>query len=142
MPADLPVRCSCGIVRGALRGVSGRNGNRVVCYCDDCQSFAHFLDRAQDVLDEHGGTEIFQTSAGRLAITAGADRLACVRLQPSGLLRWYTACCRTPIGNTLATRQLPFVGLVVACLERAELDPVLGPVRARGHARFAKGTPP
>jgi hypothetical protein len=142
MPADLPVRCSCGTLRGALRGVSGRNGNHVVCYCDDCQSFAHFLDRAQDVLDAHGGTEIFQTSAARLAITAGADRLACMRLTPKGLLRWYAACCRTPIGNTLATRQVPFIGLVVGSIDDAARDEVLGPIRARGHARFAKGTPP
>jgi hypothetical protein len=141
MPADLPIRCSCGALRGVARGVSGACGNRVVCYCDDCQSFAHFLDRAEDTLDAHGGTEIFQTSPARIEITAGADRLACMRLTPKGLLRWYAACCRTPIGNTLASRQVPFVGLVVACLDHPSLDSALGPIRVRGHARFAVGTP-
>jgi hypothetical protein len=127
-------------LRGTLRGASGGSGNHVVCYCDDCQAFAHFLERANDTLDAYGGTEIFQTSAARLAITQGA--LACVRLAPKGLLRWYAACCRAPIGNTLATRQLPFVGLVVTCLDHPSLDAMLGPLRTRGHARFAKGTPP
>ena len=112
----------------------------MVCYCDDCQSFAHFLERAKDTLDSHGGTEIFQMSPARLEITAGIDRLACMRLTPSGLLRWYSACCRTPIGNTLASRQVPFVGLVVACVDPTARE-ALGPIRARGHARFAKGTP-
>src|SRR5262245_25612243 len=100
MPDDLAIRCDCGAVRGVARGVSGERGNRVVCYCDDCQSFAHVLERSEDTLDAHGGTEIFQMSPAQLEFTAGADRLACLRLTPKGLLRWYASCCRTPIGNT------------------------------------------
>jgi hypothetical protein len=142
VPADLPIRCSCGALRGVVRGASGKSGNRVVCYCDDCQSFAHFLDRPGDVLDAFGGTEIFQTSAGRVELAAGADRLACVRLAPRGLARWYAACCRTPIGNTLATPRFPFVGLILGGGDSAARDEVLGPIRTRGHARFAKGAPP
>jgi hypothetical protein len=143
MPSDLAVRCGCGAVRGTARGVSGDRGNRVVCYCDDCQSFAHFLDCAERTLDDHGGTEIFQMSSARLELAAGADRLACIRLAPGGLLRWYAACCRTPIGNTLASRQVPFLGLILACTDaapdRRPRDTVLGPIRARLHTRFAHG---
>ena len=138
MPADLPVRCSCGVLRGVARGVSGDRGNHIVCYCDDCQSFAHFLERAEETLDAHGGSEIFQMSPARLEITAGADRLACMRLTPGGLLRWYAGCCRTPIGNTLASRQVPFVGLVLACVDHTSRE-ALGPIRAHLNARFAKG---
>src|SRR5688500_7644860 len=141
MPADLPVRCSCGALRAVARGVSARRGNHVVCYCDDCQSFAHFLERAGETLDAHGGTEIFHTSPARLEFTSGAARLACMRLTPNGMLRWYASCCRTPIGNTLPTPRIPFVGLIVRCIERSDgrsLDEALGPIRARGHARFAK----
>ncbi len=140
MPADLPIRCSCGALRGSARGVSGELGNRVYCYCDDCQAFAHFLDAAKETLDEHGGTEIFQMSPAHLEISAGADRLACMRLAPGGLVRWYAACCRTPIGNTLASRQVPFVGLIHSCIDAPESarEQVLGPIRTRGHARFAK----
>ena len=143
MPADLPVRCACGAVRGIARGISGARGNRVVCYCDDCQSFAHFLGGADRILDAHGGTDIFQMSSARLEITEGVDRLACMRLRPRGLLRWYAGCCRTPIGNTLASRQAPFVGLIHSCIDHQAAgrsrDEVLGPVQVRIQARFAKG---
>lgn len=140
-PTELPIRCSCGAVTGVLRGASGSRGNRCVCYCDDCQSFAHFLGRARDILDEHGGTEVFQTTPALLEITSGAERLASMRLTPKGLLRWYTSCCRTPIGNTLASDTLPFVGLIRACLaaDDATLERTLGPIRYRSMGRFAKG---
>jgi hypothetical protein len=130
-------------VRGVLRGVSARRGNRVVCYCDDCQSFAHFLEGAKEILDEHDGTDVFQMSPARLEITEGADRLACMRLTTGGMLRWYTDCCRTPVGNTPASRGVPFVGLVLAFADPASdgrsRDEVFGPVRVRVQARSAKG---
>ncbi len=139
MATDLSIGCSCGALRGVLRGISGELGNRIVCYCDDCQSFAHFLDGAAEILDSHGGTDIFQTSPVRLEITQGADRLACVRLTSRGIVRWYTSCCKTPIGNTLPTRQMPFVGLIHSCMDDASRDAALGPIRARSQARFAVG---
>lgn len=143
MPTDLPVRCGCGSVRGLVRGASGERGNRIVCYCDDCQSFAWFLGGSDRILDAHGGTDIFQMSPARLELTQGAGHLACVRLNSGGLLRWYADCCRTPIGNTLASRQVPFVGLIHSFVDHASdgrpRDEVLGPVRARIQARFAKG---
>jgi hypothetical protein len=143
VPVDLPIRCSCGAVRGVASGVSAAAGNRLVCYCDDCQSFPHFLGQADRVLDAHGGTDIFQTSPAHLRFTEGTDRLACMRLRPRGLLRWYAGCCRTPIGNTPPTRGLPFVGLIHTCVDHVSdgrsRDETLGPIRARAHGRFAKG---
>ena len=143
MATDLPIRCFCGAVRGVIRDISGNRGNRLVCYCDDCQSFAHFLGRADQVLDSHGGTDIFQMSPARLQITQGAEHLACMRLTAKGLFRWYTDCCKTPIGNTPPTRHLPLVGLIHCCTDLAAngrlRDAVLGPVRARVFGRFAKG---
>ena len=142
-PTDLELQCSCGSMRWVARAVSAERGNRLVCYCDDCQSFAHFLGAADRVLDAHGGSDIFQTSPARVEFTEGADHLACMRLTPGGLLRWYADCCRTPIGNTLATRQVPFVGLIQSGQKEASAGPsrdtVLGPIRFRVHARFAKG---
>ena len=123
--------------------MSLNRANRVVCYCDDCQSFAHFLGRPDEILDAHGGTDIFQITPARVAITEGAARLSCIRLTPKGLLRWYADCCGTPIGNTLPSHHVPFVGLIHSCIAPAtngtSLDVTLGPVRARVHARFAKG---
>ena len=145
MAKDIPIRCSCGKLRAVAVGIDASKGNHLVCYCDDCQSFQHFLGTAERVLDEHGGTEIFQMSQGRLRITEGSEHLACVRLRENGLLRWYASCCNTPIGNTLAARGVPFIGVVCDCFDRdrggESLDDALGPVRMGVNGRFAKGKP-
>ena len=92
MPMDVPLKCNCGTVRGVAREVSESNGNRLVCYCDDCQYFAHFLGRAEDILDPHGGSDIFQMAPARIEIIEGESAIACVRLTPGGLMRWYSDC--------------------------------------------------
>lgn len=141
MTDEIIIRCSCGGLQGRVRQVPGDRGNRLVCHCDDCQSFAHFLGKGGEILNRHGGTDIFQLSPEGLEFTTGTYRLACVRLRPKGLMRWYADCCQTPIGNTLATPHVPFVGLAAACIdtEQRTLDEALGPVSARVHGRFAKG---
>jgi hypothetical protein len=140
---DLSLSCGCGALRGALRGVVPARCNRLVCYCDDCQSFAWWLDRESDVLDAHGGTEILQTSPARLEIFEGRDRLACLRLTPKGLYRWYAKCCKTPLCNT-AGAGLPFVGVLLRNVAASAddgrpSDEITGPVRGRVNARFARG---
>jgi hypothetical protein len=74
---------------------------------------------------------------------AGVEHLACVRLSETGLLRWYAACCNTPIGNTPATSRLPFVGLARACLESASptVATSFGPVRFCMFTSGARGRP-
>lgn len=145
MSTDLKLSCTCGAVRATARAISGKKGNHAVCYCDDCQAFAHFLNRPDHILDRQGGTQIFQMSPASISMESGADRLACMRLGPRGLYRWYTNCCNTPIGNTLPTGQLPFVGLIHLCIQRPvgddSLEKALGPVRVRAYDRFAKGDP-
>ena len=141
---DLSIRCACGAFRGALRSVSPRSRNHVICYCDDCQLFAHFLERADSILDEYGGTDILQTSPVRLEITAGEASLACMQLRPgSHTVRWYASCCRTPIANTPASPGVPLVGLIHRCIDVAatglSANEVLGPVQGRVFRRFARG---
>ena len=134
---DVALRCRCGAVRGVARAVSPSSINRCFCYCDDCQAFAHFLGREGEVLDAYGGTEVAQMSLANVAFTAGVDNVAAVRLTAKGLMRWYASCCNTPIGNTLATPALPFIGLIRAFIDAP--SSVLGPVRGRGFANNAKG---
>jgi hypothetical protein len=57
--------CRCGTVRGRVAEASPSSVNRIVCYCVDCQAFAHHLRRA-DVLDAHGGSDIVQVAPARL----------------------------------------------------------------------------
>ncbi|WP_043764641.1 DUF6151 family protein [Algiphilus aromaticivorans] len=137
METALRIRCDCGKLQGIFRGVAAGSGNRTVCYCRDCQAFARFLERP-DVLDAHGGTEVFQHSPRGLVFTEGTAQLACVRLSDKGMLRWYAACCRTPIANTMPASAMPFVGLISAAWD-AEGDTLLGPVRNRIQAQSAIG---
>src|SRR5687767_2863215 len=134
---ELPLRCRCGTVRGVARGVAPSTVNHCFCYCDDCQAFAHFLGRADDVLDAYGGTEITQMSQANVAFTAGADKVAAMRLSTKGMIRWYASCCSTPIGNSMPTSAMPFLGVIKAFIDApAE---ALGPIRGRGFAKSAKG---
>ncbi|MGF1469177.1 MAG: DUF6151 family protein [Sandaracinaceae bacterium] len=135
MPTDLPLRCRCGALRGVARDVTPARVNRVVCFCRFCRSYAEHLERAEEVLDEHGGTEVIQMSPHRLELTDGIEHLACLRLTATGALRWYTSCCRSPVANTLPHGRLPFMGLIHTVVDRdgvpGALDDAVGPVRAR-----------
>jgi hypothetical protein len=142
MSTDLPLRCTCGAVRGVAREIAPHAVNRLVCYCDDCQTYAHALGRAEAILDAHGGTDICQISPARLEITAGREHLACLRLTAKGLVRWYASCCNTPIGNMLVSPQPPFFGLVHCFVDPegvASRDEAMGPSRGGIQGRFATG---
>lgn len=140
--SEYSLRCQCGAIKGVLTGLALTN--RAVCYCRDCQAFAHALGQADRVLDVRGGSDIVQTLPKNVRFTQGIDALACLRLTPKGLFRWYAGCCRTPIGNTLPTPKLSFIGLVHACLDTSEvsLDEAFGPVRARVNTKGAAGDGP
>lgn len=140
--ADIPLKCSCDEVQGIAREVTPSSGNRVICYCDDCQAFANCLARSGDVLDEYGGTDIFQLTPSQIEITKGQEKIRCLRLSDKGMFRWYTECCKTPIGNTLSAVG-PFVGMIHSFMggkESRERD--LGPVRGYSGTKFARGELP
>ena len=146
---DIPLQCGCGKIKGIAHNISPRTGTRVVCYCDDCQAFARFLDGETTVLDDCGGTDIFQIAPAQIKITAGAEHLGSMRLSPKGLIRWYSQCCKTPIGNTVSGA-IPFVGLVHSFMhdgcdsEQERLchrNDTLGPVKFYIHGKFAKKPP-
>ena len=112
-----------------------------MCYCRDCQAFAHFLGKADEMLDAQNGSQIIQTLPAYVTFTQGQEMLACMRLSPKGMLRWYCTCCNTPIGNTLDSPKISFIGLVHICLDSggASLDEVFGPIRMRVNTKSAKG---
>jgi hypothetical protein len=139
---DLPLRCACGAVTGTALDVDPDRGNRLVCMCDDCQAYARWLDRVDAILDQNGGTDVFQLTPAQVQITAGHEHIRCVRLTEKGLMRWYAGCCNTPIANTLASPRLPFIGVPHTFMDHAadgrSRDQALGPVLARTQARFGK----
>ena len=144
MPLDLPLRCSCGRLRGTASKVSPSSGFRFVCYCRDCQAFARFLDRA-DVLDPAGGTDIFHMPPARVKLTTGTDAMRCLRFS-SKVLRWYTDCCRTPIANTAAWPHFPVLSVVHSFMDHEadgrSRDEVLGPPLCSIFERSAVGPLP
>jgi len=134
-------QCDCGRLRGEIR--QPRHAMRAVCYCRDCQTYAHLLRRAGQVLDAIGGTDVVATPASNVAITAGREQLACVSLSPRGLLRWYAACCGTPIANTPRDWKLPYVGLVHTCLRKPDpLESSFPRVEMRVNTKSAHGPVP
>ena len=139
--AEVSLKCSCGTVRGIASNISPKTGTKIVCYCDDCQALARYLGREADVLDDHGGTDIFQITPAQLKITDGSEQFASMRLSSKGLIRWYTDCCKTPIGNTVSAG-LPFVGVIHNFMDEDGIrDKILGQVRFYVQGKFAKGTP-
>ena len=136
------LRCSCGKVKGTVE--TAKFHNRCVCYCKTCQAFAHFLNKAEDVLDRQGGTAILQTVPNAVHISEGKEEIRCMSLKKGGLLRWYTKCCNTAIGNTPANYKIPFVGLIQACLSPqagSTLDKSFGPIKTRVNTQSAKEEP-
>lgn len=144
MPTQLALSCKCGQVRGLAFDLDPSRLNHVVCHCDDCQAYAVFLQRS-DLVDAHGGSEIFQMVPDQLKLTDGLHQLRCMRLSPKGLLRWYAGCCNTPIGNTVPSPKVPFVGVLTAFIDASAAghkDRALGPVILRGFGKFARGGMP
>jgi hypothetical protein len=93
--------------------------------------------------------DLFQTSPDTIHVDTGIGQLAILRLSPNGPLRWYAACCKTPLFNTLSRPGLPFATVMVARLETPDcLGPVIaesfvpqpgGPPKHRNGGRMAWG---
>src|SRR6202795_1215033 len=135
-----PLQCRCGTLKGYVSPPD--MANRAVCYCKDCQAFAHFLERPGDaVLNELGGTEIVATLPRHIHFTQGLEALVCMSLSDHGMLRWYAGCCNTPIGNTPRDFKTPYVGLIESCIMSSSpsLQESFGPVRMVLNTKSARG---
>src|SRR4051812_1001825 len=142
MAKEVQVRCRCGEVVGVVTNASPQKVNRVICYCDDCQAFAHHLGRA-DLLNAQGGSDIVQVAPASLTFIKGQNRIAGVRLTPKGLFRWHTTCCNTPVGNTLGPA-IPFVGLTAQAFDGGpqRVDSVFGAPIGAILGKYAIGKAP
>lgn len=143
MSGDIPLRCSCGAVRGTALNVDPTRGNRLVCHCDDCQSYAHHLGQADTVLDEWAGTDIFQMTPSQIRIEEGQGHIRCLRQSEKGLMRFFAGCCNTPVANLVGWAKLPFAGIPHTFMDHAghgaSRDQSLGPILCRVQGRFVPG---
>ena len=129
MSADLPFRCECGAVPGAIHDAGPDKGDHVVCHCTDCQNFARRFGKADRILDENAGTALYQSRCSSLEIREGLDNLRCLHLTEKPTLRWYTRCCETPMFNTYRNGRIPYVTTLVGNADpiaREALGPPLG----------------
>ena len=136
-----PLACRCGRLRGSVDTNAAHE--RIICYCADCRAYAHFLGQPADDLDERGGTNALLTVPSAITLAEGVDQLACVRMTKRGPVRWYAACCNTPIANTGTSHKAAFASLLAPSLGGAgpALDAAFGPVRLFGFVGGAKGEP-
>ncbi len=132
MADPLDWECRCGTVRAKI--ASGA-GTRLSCYCKHCRAYAHLL-KADAFLDDAGGTAIYQTTPDLISFEAGMDQLRSLKLTSKGPLRWYTACCDTPLANTLETPGLPFSGILLGGVKNPD---AAGPESTRVHTDAATG---
>ena len=126
--SDLQLSCQCKTITGVVRAIKPGKGMRLVCYCSDCQTFAKHLAPAGGILNQYGGTQILQIAPSMIEILQGQQHLRCTRLTRKGLYRWHSACCDTPIANTVS-RKIPFVGLAYEFIsDDQDVDGLIGPV--------------
>ena len=132
------LQCECGKLRGQV--AAPEKCTRLVCYCKDCQAFAHYLGKPA-ILDDKGGSGIVVAHPRQLSFTQGRQYLACMALSEHGMLRWYASCCNTAIGNIARNRKMAFVGLSEACLRdpSTSLERAFGPIRMRSVTKSAMG---
>lgn len=123
----LSFSCTCGTVTGTLSPVGPHVGDHVVCHCTDCQAFATRLGAADRILDAHAGTALYQGRCASMRLHTGRDRLACLHLTDKPTLRWYAACCDTPLFNTWRNGRVPYITTLVANCDAALRDRLLGP---------------
>ena len=139
---DMEIQCECGKFRAEVQAFPKNTPGRLKCYCDDCQSYLHYLRRG-DLLDENGGTEVIPAYPADVKILSGREHLNCTRLSDKGMFRYSTSCCNTPVANTRPnTPWLGFLRRVYTVVDADLLDRTFGPVRSSIMGRFAKGTPP
>jgi len=131
---DLEFSCACGAFGGVLHHIGPGAGCHLICYCADCRAFAHHMGVAHH-LQPGGGSPLFQVLPARIEITRGGENLACLRLSPRGLHRWYAACCNTPVANTVGTPRVPLAGMWRPLF--ADMA-ALGPVTTHGFTKAAR----
>ncbi len=122
----ISLRCQCGALRGSLAAKTVKSGTHLTCHCRDCRAFQVAVGR-----DDPGaadGVRILQIGPAGMEITQGVEHLAALRLSPRGPLRFYAACCGTPIATTPSKLSIPFAGLIT---EMVEDQGALGRVRAQ-----------
>lgn len=114
----------------ALHNASPSSGHQVQCHCDDCRRAVIWLGHPDPGAD---GVRYYQTAPSHVSFRSGQTQLKAYRWKSPRLLRWYAACCNTPVFNSLDSPKWAFVSIM---LDRLEQPEALGPCKA--HAFILK----
>lgn len=134
----LEFACQCGGVTGWIEHATPKDGDYVVCHCHDCQDLTRYLGQADAILDEFGGSHLYQSRCARVKIETGTGQLRSLHLTDAKTLRWYTACCLTPLFNSYTNGRLPYVTTQLAACDKGKACQLLG--EPLGHL-FTKDSP-
>ena len=104
----MKIQCDCGRFQAELANSPQNSPGRLVCYCDDCQTFAKTLERT-DVLDEFGGTQVVPAYPNEITFLKGANNLCYSQVTEGGLYRYSTTCCNSPLVNVRSN--FPWLGI-------------------------------
>jgi hypothetical protein len=132
---DIAFSCTCGTLKGTLRGAHPRSGTHAECYCVDCRAAEIHLGQPDPA---PGPVGIFQTTPDRIDVNEGQDKLAVMSFGDKNLLRWYASCCGAPLFNTMRNPKFAFVGIRT---NRLDGTAPLGPVVGRGFIPVKGGKP-
>ena len=84
---DMTFSCACGTVTGTIADVGPSHGDYVYCHCTECQAVPKLLGAEQRILEQAGGTALYQTRCARVSFQSGKDRLAGVHMTDKPTLR-------------------------------------------------------
>lgn len=126
-PRDVSFSCSCGAIKGTVRGVSRSTGSHAVCHCADCRAAEVFLGQPDPAPKP---VSIYQTSPDRIVFDEGYDKLAVFSFGEKNVLRWHASCCGSPLCNTVRNPKISFASMRT---NRMHDQDAIGPVIASGH---------
>lgn len=125
MPQPIHVSCQCGQFQAQLQ--PARMPLLALCYCADCQRYAHYFAAPEQLLDGQNfdfqsgarqmGAAVMIIQPPQLRISQGAAQLRCLQQRAKGAWRWYAACCNTPILNMAAHPHTHHLALLLTALE-------------------------
>jgi hypothetical protein len=143
-PRDISFACSCGQIKGTLRGAAPSTGTHLECFCTDCRA-AEVYAGQPDI----PSVTLFQTSADKFDVEQGHDKLAVFSFGEKNLLRWHAACCGSIMFNTLRNPKTGFASIRVPLLAdqnaigkvttKAFIKTASGKSKHHGMARFVYG---
>lgn len=134
------ISCKCGKFQGTIKNIE--LGTRAICYCTDCQIYAHYLHAQSEILNCLGGTEVIAVRPKQISIISGSEYLSCISLTNLGAFRFFAHCCKTPICNMPRKSHTDHISLLHNSLNRNLVAEIFNDRALHVKRKSALGNPP